>query len=453
VYPISRDKVQVLLEMNKIGGVHISDVEAVLEQHCEQCITTACINDTTEWDGEDGVLGFSEVFAGSIAPATDGYNEFGCDDLGLVVHYSLIPARDTQSRTPLSTYFVDTSTHDRCLQFPDIETIMAAYGRRGSFPDRTRTVAAGASHQTFVGLKTCTSHSVPSPSEGPGMRDHYHLYRQFFSTLHLPEAMHILHHLAHVTSGVVKKAFLKPLSLINNDRSSFLGLARIVILTESYYNQLHIDEDDLIPPELVDKLLERANHIICQEYTVEAEAAALNIYLTFIEEFIASVPTTCCYQFVPTREGWLQPSSRVDVFQVFLMMGLGISLCLQNFSSHTFYASGFSHCTTMPLFVCQDRVFFGEHPLVQVAAWGSGSSKKKTKNQLEQERMQNKRKEAAANTKQQSDDREAKQSAEVVASWKVLMLKFEADLEFNQYRINPQLGEKVEDQAMLGVEK
>ena len=33
-----------MMEANKSGGVPLSEVESFLEQHCHQCITTACIN-------------------------------------------------------------------------------------------------------------------------------------------------------------------------------------------------------------------------------------------------------------------------------------------------------------------------------------------------------------------------------------------------------------------------
>ena len=63
----------------------------------------------------------------------------------------------------------------------------------------------------------------------------------------------------------------------------------------------------------------------------------------------------------------------VIVCQVFLMLGMGISLRVTKFWSHIFMARVFQHCTCMPVFICNKRVFFGRHPYVHVAAWGGST--------------------------------------------------------------------------------
>ena len=50
VYAMLKGKLKLMMEANKSGSVPLSEVESFLEQHCHQCITTACINDTSEWD-------------------------------------------------------------------------------------------------------------------------------------------------------------------------------------------------------------------------------------------------------------------------------------------------------------------------------------------------------------------------------------------------------------------
>ena len=37
------------------------------------------------------------------------------------------------------------------------------------------------------------------------------------------------------------------------------------------------------------------------------------------------------------------------------------------------------HGTCVPVFICNGRVFFGEHPFVSVSAWGGGNDSEEVK--------------------------------------------------------------------------
>ena len=67
------------------------------------------------------------------------------------------------------------------------------------------------------------------------------------------------------------------------------------------------------------------------------------------------------------------------------MLGVGVALQIRNFHSHMFVSRVMHHCTVVPLFSCEGKMFFLKHPLVDVSAWGGGG-KPKTPEQKEAEK-------------------------------------------------------------------
>ncbi len=100
----------------------------------------------------------------------------------------------------------------------------------------------------------------------------------------------------------------------------------------------------------------------------------MRIFVRFKNEFSISSPTTCNYQCPRTNLSSENADVTVNVCQVFLMLGLGISCRVCNYWSRVLMVRSFQHNTCMPLFVCQGEVFFGDYPYIDIFAWGAGNN-------------------------------------------------------------------------------
>ena len=76
--------------------------------------------------------------------------------------------------------------------------------------------------------------------------------------------------------------------------------------------------------------------------------------------------TTCAYQFISKEE------DNIEFIQYFLMRGLGACVRQGSHTSHLFYAGLFSHCTAVPLFVKDNKIFFHDNNETNIFAWGGG---------------------------------------------------------------------------------
>ena len=75
------------------------------------------------------------------------------------------------------------------------------------------------------------------------------------------------------------------------------------------------------------------------------------------------LPTTCCYQYVG-----LLPN--IEVYQIFMCPGLGTTYQIQNYWVHLFLAGLFLHCTSVPIYIVDGRVYFGKCPKATMFSWG-----------------------------------------------------------------------------------
>ena len=135
------------------------------------------------------------------------------------------------------------------------------------------------------------------------------------------------------------------LLICGNPGNGFISICRIAILTINFYNKCHIDRGDAFSEEESKLYLDKAKHIRDSPLTVPSEQERMDGFIKFIEDFGVSVPTTCGIQFVRTAEGLANPESSIFVCQVFLMLGLGLSLRMCNYMTHVFMGRVFQHCT------------------------------------------------------------------------------------------------------------
>ena len=69
------------------------------------------------------------------------------------------------------------------------------------------------------------------------------------------------------------------------------------------------------------------------------------------------------------------PNAQIVVCQVFLMLGLGMSIRMCNYMTHMFLGGVFQHCTCVPVVIVDRRVYFGKHPYINIVNWGEGNDR------------------------------------------------------------------------------
>ena len=124
---------------------------------------------------------------------------------------------------------------------------------------------------------------------------------------------------------------------------------------------------------MVNQLKAQAKAMIKNKNLPATERNLMLNFLVFLEDFQLSVPTVCCYQFPKTTMGKDAKNLSAKVCQSFLLLSLGLCHRVQDYWTHMFHAGLFQHCTSMPVFVVEERVYFGKCPYVHVVAWGAGN--------------------------------------------------------------------------------
>ena len=152
-------------------------------------------------------------------------------------------------------------------------------------------------------------------------------------------------------------------------------MCMLSILTKDFCNKSHTDNGDELPSERMNEVLALAHHMVESPLTAYSEKVKIRNFIKFVNDFTLSVHTTCGVQFVRTMEGL---DAKVEVCQVFLMLGLGMSLRMKNCMTHIFFGRSFQHNACMPLCVVNDQVHFEQHAFVHVVNWGATGAKKKS---------------------------------------------------------------------------
>ena len=221
------------------------------------------------------------------------------------------------------------------------------------------------------------------------MRSESSLYRATTNMFFFPKALHLLTALAS-TIILSTSIFYRPLEFLLGGRPEgvVFWANRIIILTIKFYNKSHTDKGDFFSDLEIKEAYTRAKRIIDSPLTIQTEKVRMENFLAFIDDFSLSILTTCGVQYVRTALGMQHMNTEVEVYQVFLMLGLGSSLRMCNYMTHIFFGAVFQHCTCMPLFIVDEKVYFGSHPYIDIVNWGNGSgntSKSKAKKKMASE--------------------------------------------------------------------
>ena len=395
VYAVDKEQYATISKHNK-NGIEYDKVVSMLVNNSTATITTVCINVNSQFDDEhDYQAALSQIFAGNSAPDVTNnvkYTKVHNKQLNRTIYYALVSSHELQSYTSLSTSLVDNRFHAFKIESQHVNTFNKTFTTAGTYPGRN----GGRGHNTYVGNKNTESQSIPNANEGPKMKQEMRLHRQTTNTLYYPRSLHLLTALA-TTIFTMTSIFHKPIDiLLDRNYYQLFTICIIHILTTNYYNFSHVDTGDRCSTERKDKAVKRAQAIVDCPHTVQQEKNRFKNFIKFVNDYGLSVHTTCGMQLVPTEEGKLHPDARIYVCQAFLMLGLGMTIRMPNYISHTFMGGVFQHCTCVPVIIVDGMVFFGKHPYITIVNWGAGNNdtpeeKARKKAEREAERQRKKR--------------------------------------------------------------
>ena len=404
VYAINNKRYKELKKLNS-SGVPIKDSEETIIQNSTVCINTLCINMNSQWEEYTNYHLFSQIFAGSGSPPIDDDVDFvpyHCPSLGLTIYYAIKHSREVEKFTPLHTSFVDHQFQAKVITNQDVNLAINALSTGGSFPNRN----GGKGHNSYMGMKTNESESTPTPTEGPQMRENYTLFRATTDPIYLPSALHLMSRLASCIF-LATTIFYHPLAFLRDATGALTyTLCRIAILTINYSNVSHVDTGDRYSSVATHDILNRAKRIMSSPLAIKSNKERLGNYIKHVEEFGASVHTTCGIQFPKTDEGMRHPEAKIVVCQVFLMLGLGMSIRMCNFMTHIFLGGLYQHCTCVPIVIVDGMVYFGKHPYINIVNWGEGTPdtpEVRARKKAAREKRKEERKRKAERQKQNRD--------------------------------------------------
>ena len=391
VYPIKVGRLNELKKYNETGGVALAEAEKFIADISVAKIATVCINDAKVFDKYQNYNKLSKVFSGTAIPtlsaisSTNNLDELGLLELGITVTYGIVASEEVRQYPAISTSLVDSSFHAGQITDGHVQLMNKAFSPSGSYPDRDCCQSVG--HCTFYGPKQVNTRSRPSPSEGPHNNGSFLLYRDKINPLFAPSAYAIINELATKTYWAYVMLD-KPYRILRGlSPSDKIGHNRIMLFTIDFGNELHLDYFDKLLRAILDRLLNDCKQILrSQVLRTEVDREMLLNFEDYINHYGSSVPTTCSYQFVRTSQGLLHPHIKVTVLQVFASIGLGISHRICDYWSHNFSAYDFAHCTCIPTFICDGKVFFGKCPYVSVVAWGGGGDSEEEKKRKAEEK-------------------------------------------------------------------
>jgi hypothetical protein len=310
---------------------------------------------------------YVRLFAGDGSPSVDSSFNVCKDVPGYVIYYKFVPSRYYTEFSPLSVGFFETTFHGIKIPHIFISLINRVSGKNGSFPSRSRMNHNG--HVSYLGKRKKTSQSQPTVSEGPKERGYWY-HRAFTKHAYWPFVLWLLKYLAGLTSVAPYYFYhhLRNLYTYSNSVMERIKFCDIIILTMDFCSACHCDLNDKQGWCFQD-MSGRLQEIINNKYISGRRRQEAIASLKHILWWGVSTPTTCCYQYVFRKT---KDEDKIEIFQWFLCPGLGTTHRIRNFWVHIMLAGLFSHCTSSPIYIVNNRVYFGKCPEVNMFAWGTG---------------------------------------------------------------------------------
>lgn len=266
--------------------------------------------------------------------------------------------------------------HSIKIQHSFLKIIKKIFGSKGLFPRRAN---CGQGSGSFIGPRKNGSQSLPSASEGPGENGYWY-YRNYINAVYWPFLLGLMNYLLDATSIAPYYFYCQMAKFfpINNSIWHHVWFCTIGILMMDFCCASHVDTNDTTrvswtQREVVSRLQNVCNGFrnLRDDGVAYTEIRALQVVeaLKHVVWWGISTPTTCCYQYVFQES---TGTMNIEVYQWFMCPGLGVTYRVRNYWVHIMLAGLFQHCTSTPIYIVDDKAYFGKCPHVTMFAWGSG---------------------------------------------------------------------------------
>ena len=145
--------------------------------------------------------------------------------------------------------------------------------------------------------------------------------------------------------------------------------------TVNFCSEMHIDRYDhrsFSKTLMLQQLQSVFECVSLKQSVISKQACAL---YDLVYEFDARQPMTCCYQYVPTQMK-VEESENVQVHCYFHIPTLGVAHRVFDHWTNIFLGGVLLHGTSVPIFYENtdqgENVFIGQHPRLNLVAWGEG---------------------------------------------------------------------------------
>ena len=157
-----------------------------------------------------------------------------------------------------------------------------ALSDRGSYPGQRSCKTHG--HGSYLGQKRETARAYATPTEGPLMKHHYNLFRNYIDTRYVSKATSLLNELAQTTYWAARP-FYRPLDLIDSRENFHICLCALIIWTKNFDCIAHLDKNDWIVGWMVNQLEAQAKALIKNKNLPATERNLMLNFLVFLDDF------------------------------------------------------------------------------------------------------------------------------------------------------------------------
>jgi hypothetical protein len=222
--------------------------------------------------------------------------------------------------------------------------------------------------------------AIPDLTRGPGEAVNHQYYRQEYTDLLLPVCETILSRLTREAKNIARclDPILYRLLMMTQENHRVLGVCRRKIITMGmlssclgFANTPHTDHYDFYRPGDQEEFLK------CFRSFLEGSHHRNKICAQYLQRWVDQYggfcrPTTCGYTFSGALKG---DNSKVEIFQYFILEGLGFAVRFMSETVHHFYGNIFTHNTAVCVAVGSDgTVSYKSDPSYcesfRVFAWG-----------------------------------------------------------------------------------
>lgn len=378
-------------EQDRLGGFSISadgDVDIILSRYnhgeVSSLISTDKVFGVTKPSSPNGYNQFVRVFAG-VAPKPRSDWHVSRDIPNLKISYGYSSARAHTEYSPLSTCFFQSTFHRHEYNHEVLDRVEKSFGNssRGLFETRSCMKSIGSC--SYLGPRKSKVENLnrPNVSEGPREKsrdrsENRWWHRKKINHAYWPYTLSLMNVMIGPATLAAYYVYthMSKLYDVCNSTTSMCKFCPSVIMTIDFSCSCHVDRNDK-EEKTTTSMIERLRSIINEmnvlksnnvPFAQQREAEAL-CSLKHLSYWGFCVPTTCCYQYI--FKGKDAAERKIRIYQWFMCPGLGTVHLIRNYWVHMMLAGLFSHCTSVPIYIVDDRtVYFGKCPYVTMFAWG-----------------------------------------------------------------------------------